>query len=67
MVNRSNYGVASPQEILKDISQVWPATNLHCQVSANLMIPVRGWLGLSHKASVRQKRPLPAVIDQSRV
>jgi hypothetical protein len=41
MLNPSDYGEASPQEILKDISQGWAATNLHCQVSANLTIPVR--------------------------
>jgi hypothetical protein len=41
MLNPSDYGVASPQEVLKDISQGWQAKNLHCQVSANLIIPVR--------------------------
>jgi hypothetical protein len=52
MLNPSDYGVASPQEILKDISQGWQATSVHCQVTANLTIPVRDnshWHGFAQK------------------
>jgi len=41
MLDPSDYGMASPQENLKDISQGWQATSIHCQVTANLTIPVR--------------------------
>jgi hypothetical protein len=50
MLNPSDYGVASPQEILKDTSQGSQATNLHWQVSANLTIRVRRYLGLAYRA-----------------
>ena len=50
MLNPSDYGVASPQEILKDTSQGSLATNLHWQVSANLTIRVRRYLGLAYRA-----------------
>ena len=50
MLNPSDYRVASPQEVLKDISQGWQAKNLHSQVSANLIIPVSRYLGLAYKA-----------------